>query len=44
MNTITQNSEVLTAICTIVFGALLRVLEKRKLRRKGMLTDKAQTE
>jgi hypothetical protein len=42
---VSQNSEALTMICTVLIGAIWRAIEKRKLRRKGVLQDKGmQTE
>lgn len=40
MNTITENSEVLTVICSIIVGGIWRAIEKRRLRKKGVLNDK----
>lgn len=34
MNQITQHSELITALVTIVAGAILRAIEKRKMRKK----------
>lgn len=38
--TIHNNSELITTIVTILVGAIVRLIEKRKLRKKGLLTDK----
>ena len=38
--TIHNNSELITTIVTIIVGAIVRLIEKRKLRKKGLLTDK----
>lgn len=40
MNTvITQNSELISTLVTIIVGAIIRGIEKRKLRKKGLLND-----
>jgi hypothetical protein len=38
--TIKNNSELITSLVTIIVGAIIRTIEKRRLKRKGLLTDK----
>lgn len=41
MNTlILQNSELFSTLITIIVGGIIRAIEKRKLRKKGILNDK----
>lgn len=37
---IKDNSELITSLVTIIIGAIIRAIEKRKLRKKGVLLDK----
>ena len=39
-NIITQNSELFTSLITIVAVAIIRIIEKKRLKKKGLLTDK----
>lgn len=36
---IADNSEILTALVTIIVGGIIRGIEKHRLRRKGKLND-----
>lgn len=36
---ISDNSEILTALVTIILGGIIRGIEKHRLRRKGKLND-----
>jgi hypothetical protein len=36
-NIITQNSELFTSLITIVAGAIIRIIEKKRLKKKGLL-------
>jgi hypothetical protein len=38
--TIKNNSELITSLVTIIVGAIIRAIEKRKLKKKGLLTEK----
>lgn len=40
MNEIQNNSQLITSLVTIIVGAIVRLIEKRNLRKKGLLTDK----
>ena len=40
-NIITNNSELISTLVTIIIGGIVRAIEKRKLRKKGLLNDKA---
>lgn len=40
-NIITNNSELISTLITIIVGGIVRAIEKRKLRKKGLLNDKA---
>lgn len=37
--TITQHSELITTVVTLLIGAILRAIEKKRLRKKGLLID-----
>jgi hypothetical protein len=37
---ITDNSEIISTLITIVVGGIIRAIEKRRLRKKGILNDK----
>jgi hypothetical protein len=39
-NIITNNSELISTLITIIVGGIVRAIEKRKLRKKGLLNDK----
>lgn len=39
-NIVTQNSELFSSLATIIIGAIIRAIEKKKLKKKGLLTDK----
>ena len=36
-NIFTQNSELFTSLITIVAGALIRIIEKKRLKKRGLL-------
>jgi len=36
---ITTNSELICTVVTIITGAIIRAIEKRRLRKKGILND-----
>jgi hypothetical protein len=36
---ITENSELISTLITIIAGGIIRAIEKRKLRKKGLLND-----
>jgi hypothetical protein len=38
-NIISQNSELFTSLITVVAGAIIRLIEKKRLKKKGLLTD-----
>lgn len=38
-NIITQNSELFSSLATIIIGAIFRAIEKKKLKKAGLLTD-----
>ena len=40
MNEIKNNSELITSLVTIIVGAIVRLIEKKRLRKKGILNDK----
>lgn len=40
MHPLNENKELICTIVTIVVGAIVRVIEKRKLRKSGKLNDK----
>lgn len=40
MNQIQNNSELITSLVTIIVGAIIRAIEKKRLKKKGLLTDK----
>lgn len=37
--TITQHSELITTVVTLLVTAILRAIEKKRLRKKGLLID-----
>lgn len=37
---IIDNSEIISTLITIVVGGIIRAIEKRRLRKKGILNDK----
>ena len=39
METVNENSEVVCTLVTIIVGAIIRFIERRKLRKNGKLTD-----
>ena len=39
METVHNNSEVICTLVTIIVGAIIRAIEKRKLKKNGKLTD-----
>ncbi len=38
--TISNNTELITSLVTIIIGAIIRVIEKKRLKKKGLLIDK----
>lgn len=40
MDPVTENKEIICTIVTMVVAAILRAIEKRKLRKSGKLNDK----
>ena len=36
---ITDNSEIISTLITIVVGGIIRAIEKRRLRKKGIVND-----
>lgn len=40
MQTVNENKEVICTLITIIVGAVIRAIEKRKLRKSGKLSDK----
>jgi hypothetical protein len=40
MHPVTENKELICTIVTIIVGAIVRAIEKRKLRKSGKLNDK----
>jgi hypothetical protein len=40
MHPLNENKELICTIVTIVVGAIVRAIEKRKLRKSGKLNDK----
>lgn len=42
IQTISNNSEIFTSVATIIIGAIFRAIEKRKLKKLGLLKDKAE--
>jgi hypothetical protein len=38
-NIISQNSELFTSLVTVIAGAIIRLIEKKRLKKKGLLTD-----
>lgn len=39
METVHNNSEIICTLVTIIVGAIIRAIEKRKLKKSGKLTD-----
>jgi hypothetical protein len=42
METIHNNSELFSSLATIIIGAIFRAIEKRKLKKAGLLKDSAE--
>lgn len=40
LQTVNENKEVICTLVTIIVGAIVRAIEKRKLRKSGKLNDK----
>jgi hypothetical protein len=40
MQTVNDNKEIICTLVTIIVGAVVRAIEKRKLRKSGKLNDK----